>query len=139
MIRVGTRFCTIVKAVPANGSVIANPDGSLTLKDVSDAVVYVTNVTSFNGFDRDPVKEGRDYIGLAEKRIGRAEVKGFDRLLADHLADYHNLFDRVTLDLGATADSVSVLRPTCSSNATRILKKSTLTLRSFISSMDAIC
>lgn len=95
--------------MPANGSVIANPDGSLTLKDVSDAVVYVTNVTSFNGFDRDPVKEGRDYIGLAEKRIGRAEVKGFDRLLADHLADYHNLFDRVTLDLGATADSVSVL------------------------------
>ena len=72
-------------------------------------MVYVTNVTSFNGFDRDPVKEGRDYIGLAEKRIWPCRGEGFDRLLADHLADYHNLFDRVTLDLGATADSVSVL------------------------------
>ncbi|MDE6186990.1 MAG: glycoside hydrolase family 95 protein, partial [Duncaniella sp.] len=49
----GTRFCTIVKAVPADGSVVANHDGSLTLKDVKDAVVYITNVTSFNGFDRD--------------------------------------------------------------------------------------
>lgn len=105
----GTRFCTIVKAVPADGSVVANPDGSLTLKDVKDAVVYITNVTSFNGFDRDPVKEGRDYIGLAERRIARAESKGFDRLLADHLADYHNLFNRVTLELGSTPDSVAAL------------------------------
>lgn len=105
----GTHFRTIVKVIPTDGEVIANPDGSLTLKDVRDAVVLITNVTSFNGFDRDPVKEGRDYAALAEKRIERAEAKGFDKLLADHLADYRSLFNRVELDLGTTADSIASL------------------------------
>lgn len=106
----GTRFCTIVKAIPeGGGSVIANPDGSLTLKDVGYATILITNVTSFNGFDRDPAKDGRDYTRLAEKRIERAEAKGVDRLLADHYKDYHRLFDRVSLDLGTTPDSVASL------------------------------
>lgn len=105
----GTRFRTIVKALPTDGEIVANPDGSLTLKDVKDAVVLITNVTSFNGFDRDPAKEGRDYTTLAEKRIERAEAKGFDKLLADHLADYRSLFDRVELDLGTTPDSIASL------------------------------
>lgn len=105
----GTRFCTIVKAIPADGSVTANPDGSLELKDVRDVTLLVTNVTSFNGFDSDPAKNGRDYTGLAQKRIDRAAAKGFDRLLADHLADYRRLFDRVELDLGSTPDSIAKL------------------------------
>lgn len=105
----GTRFRTIVNALPTDGEIVANPDGSLTLKDVKDAVVLITNVTSFNGFDRDPAKEGRDYTTLAEKRIERAEAKGFDKLLADHLADYRSLFDRVELDLGTTPDSIASL------------------------------
>lgn len=105
----GMRFHTIVKAIPTDGSVTANADGSLTLKDVSDAVVLVTNVTSFNGFDQDPVNNGRDYAGLAQKRIERAESKGFERMLADHVADYRGLFDRVSIDLGATPDSVTAL------------------------------
>lgn len=105
----GTRFCSIVKAIPANGSVVANPDGSLSLKDVSEVMLLITNVTSFNGFDKDPATNGRDYVTLAENRIKRAGEKGFDRLLADHLADYRRLFDRVTLDLGTTPDSVRSL------------------------------
>lgn len=105
----GTRFCTIVKAIPADGTVFSNPDGSLELKDVRDVTLLITNVTSFNGFDRDPVKDGRDYKALAEKRIERASAKGFDRLLADHLADYRRLFGRVSLDLGTTADSIAGL------------------------------
>ena len=105
----GTRFCTIAKAVPVDGKIESLPDGSLRLKDVTDAVVYITNVTSFNGFDRDPVKEGRDYKGLAERRIGRAVSKGYEALLAAHKDDYKALFSRVELDLGATDDSIAAL------------------------------
>lgn len=105
----GTRFCTIVKAVDTDGAVTANHDGSLTLMNAKDATLLMTNATSFNGFDRDPAKEGRDYARLAAERIARAEKKSFDRLLADHLKDYHSLFERVSIDLGATPDSVSSL------------------------------
>lgn len=105
----GTRFCTIVKAVDTDGAVTANHDGSLTFTNAKDATLLITNATSFNGFDRDPAKEGRDYARLASERIARTEKKGFDRLLADHLKDYHSLFERVSIDLGATPDSVSSL------------------------------
>lgn len=105
----GMRFCTLVKVIPSGGAVVAEADGRLRLEGVSDATLLLTNVTSFNGFDRDPATEGRDFVRLAEKRIARAEAKGFDRLLADHLADYHNLFGRVTIDLGSTPDSVAML------------------------------
>lgn len=103
----GTRFCTIVKTLSTDGKITANPDGTLTLTDVTDATLLVTNVTSFNGFDRNPATEGRDYINLAEQRISRAEAKGIERLTADHLADYHRLFNRVSLDLGTTPDSIA--------------------------------
>lgn len=105
----GTRFCTIVKAIPADGSVTPNPDGSLELRGVTDATLLITNVTSFNGFDKDPVSNGRDYMALARKRIDRAAAKGFNRLLSDHLADYRRLFGRVELDLGSTPDSIAKL------------------------------
>ncbi len=106
----GTRFRTIVKAVAEDGgNVDALADGGLRVKNSEYVYLYITNVTSFNGFDRDPVKEGRDYKKLADGRIARAYAKGVDRIWADHVADYHNLFDRVTLDLGSTPDSVASL------------------------------
>ena len=105
----GTHFCTLVKVIPADGAVVAGDDGSLRLDEVSEATVLITNVTSFNGFDRDPVVEGRDFVGLAEKRIRRAEEKSFDGLLASHIEDYRRLFDRVSIDLGSTPDSVASL------------------------------
>ncbi|WP_438590053.1 glycoside hydrolase family 95 protein [Duncaniella muris] len=105
----GTKFCTILKAETDGGEIIAEADGALKLKNVRGAVIYITNVTSFNGFDRDPAKDGRDYVALAEKRIKKAVAKGADSIKRDHIADYTSLFSRVSLDLGATPDSVAVL------------------------------
>ncbi len=106
----GTRFCTLVRAVPVGGGeVVTGKDGLLTLKNVREAVLYITNVTSFNGFDRDPVKEGRDYVALAENRIEKAVDKGAERIRKDQLADYSSLFSRVELDLGTTPDSIASL------------------------------
>lgn len=106
----GVRFRTIVKAVAENGGEVANlPDGRLKVSGAEDVSIYITNVTSFNGFDKDPVKEGRDYKNLADARISKASAKGFDAILNDHSADYHNLFDRVSLDLGTTPDSIYLL------------------------------
>lgn len=106
----GTRFCTLVRAVPVGGGeVVTRKDGLLTLKNVREAVLYITNVTSFNGFDHDPVKEGRDYVALAENRIEKAVDKGAERIRKDQQTDYSKLFSRVELDLGTTPDSIAAL------------------------------
>ncbi|MCD7771109.1 MAG: glycoside hydrolase family 95 protein [Oscillospiraceae bacterium] len=50
---------------------------------------------SFDFFsDEDPMK-------AVKKRVNSAVKKGYDELKADHLADYTELYGRVTLDLGA--------------------------------------
>lgn len=106
----GTRFCTIVKAeTDGQGSVKALADGSLDVADCKALTLYVTNATSFNGFDKDPAKEGKPYRELAEARIRNASAKGAEAVRAAQLADYSALFDRVTLDLGTTPDSIASL------------------------------
>ncbi len=106
----GMRFVTLAKAIPLDGGeVTVSQDGCLSLKGVKEALLYVTNVTSFNGFDRDPLTEGRDCLALAEARIEHASAKGFDAILSDHKADYSRLFSTVTLDLGSTPDSIKEL------------------------------
>ncbi len=105
----GVRFCTIVDAVAADGKVTSTADGGLELNGCKNVVLYITNVTSFNGFDRDPVKEGRNYEALAQARINKAVAKGFNAILKSHLDDYHNLFNSVSIDFGTTPDSIASL------------------------------
>ena len=106
----GTRFCTIVKAVPiGEGSVTARPDGSLDVDGCSELVLYVTNATSFNGFDKDPAKEGKPYRELAEARIRNVSDKGLEAVREAQQADYSSLFGRVSLNLGSTPDSIASL------------------------------
>ncbi len=104
----GIHFRTRVYTDVSGGTVSAS-DGALQLDGFREATLYVVNATSFNGFDKDPVKEGKPYKALADANIARVRKLGFDRLLARHEADYKALFDRVSIDLGATPDSVRVL------------------------------
>ena len=53
--------------------------------------------------------EGRPYAELADACIKRATKLGHDKLRRRQLQDYKALFDRVSLDLGATPDSIKAL------------------------------
>ena len=104
----GIHFRTRLAAEVSGGSMRVAED-ALQLEGVREVTLYVVNATSFNGFDKDPVKEGKPYQALADANLQRVRKAGFARLLARHEADYKALFDRVSIDLGATPDSVRVL------------------------------
>ena len=104
----GIHFRTRVAADVSGGSVRAE-DGALLLDGVREATLYVVNATSFNGFDKDPVKEGKPYKELADANLARVREAGFSRIRSRHEADFKEYFDRVSIDLGATPDSVRVL------------------------------
>ena len=82
---------------------------TLHISGVKEAVILVANQTSFNGFDKDPVKEGREYKASALAQASAAAAKPWTVLLKRHKADYQNLFNRVSLDLGRTDPAVSAL------------------------------
>ena len=93
----GIHFATLVKPVEYDGEVECR-DGKLYLKGCRRAVLLVTAATSFNGYDKDPVKEGRDYMAIAHKQLADAEKLSFEELKERHLTDYTSLFDRVDVE-----------------------------------------
>lgn len=60
-------FCTILQ-VKTDGQVVA-ADSSLTIRGAKEAVIYIVNETSFNGFDKHPVREGAPYLERATDAI----------------------------------------------------------------------
>ena len=84
-------------------------DSTLQISGVKEALLVVANHTSYNGFDKDPVKEGREYREAALRDARNALGKGWEQLKKSHLKDYQALFGRVSLDLGATAPEIAAL------------------------------
>ena len=75
-------------------------NGILTVKNADEAVIIFSIKTSFNGFDKHPYLEGREYINELDKTLKNAENIGYYLLLKHHIDDYSELFGRVKLDLG---------------------------------------
>jgi len=97
----GTRFSSYLK-IDKKGGKLTYTDESLVVSGASEATIYVTTATSFNGFDKDPVKEGLDNKALAAAQLSKASKKSVAALRKAHLADYQQFFSRVELDLGKT-------------------------------------
>ena len=107
----GIRFRTIVSArnLDGMGRIEPQADGAIQLIGTREAVIFLTNVTSFNGSMADPAKNGRDYCKLARRRIDALNHTYPDSVIVRHIADYRNLFDRVSLNLGTTAPELKTL------------------------------
>lgn len=103
----GTHFRTIVKVLV--GEVTARTTGSMTVRGEKEIVLLIANATSFNGFDKDPVKEGADYKRIVRQRIDNASQYSYSQLLSRHKEDYKEYFDRVELDLGKTPRRIAKL------------------------------
>ena len=102
----GTRFTVLVKPVEYDGKVECQ-DGKLNIKGCKRVVLLVTAATSFNGFDKDPAKEGKDYKTIARKQLADAEKYSYKALKKRHIADYTSLFNRVDIDFkGADKSNV---------------------------------
>ena len=95
----GTRFTTLVKVNNTGGRVISSGN-NLSVEDATEAVIYLSIATSFNGFDKDPVTQGADADKLAATQLDKAFSKSFQQLKSAHLVDYQRFFSRVSLNLG---------------------------------------
>ena len=104
-----THYCAMLQVKNTDGKVWAS-DSTLHLKDVSEAIIYLINETSYNGFDKHPVKEGAPYIENVADDAWHLANFTYDEFKQRHIADYKKLFDRVSLSLkGAKFDAT---RPT---------------------------
>jgi alpha-L-fucosidase 2 len=97
----GTRFAMRLKIKNTDGKLVST-DHSVGLAHGTEALIFVSEATSFNGFENNPATEGVDAQYIAENQLAKALAKSYDELKDSHVADYQNYFDRVSLDLGKT-------------------------------------
>ena len=69
-------------------------------------VVLLSAATSFNGFDKYPDTEGADEKSLAENMLHKASAYTYKNLKKRHVSDFRKYFDRFSVSLGLTADSL---------------------------------
>ena len=92
-----THFCTML-SVKTDGEMAAS-DSSLTITKAKEAIIYIVNETSFNGFDKHPVKEGAPYLEEVANDLWHTQNMSYDEFYARHLADYKSIYDRVKICL----------------------------------------
>ncbi len=98
----GMRFQFRVKAVTQDGK-ISNTDSSLIISDATEVLLFVSAATSFNGYDKCPISEGKDEEKIATQYLQNAVKKNYQQLLAAHIKDYQKYFNRLSLSLNNSA------------------------------------
>ena len=96
------RFSGMVKVLSNNGKQ-KNTDSSVQLSEASEILLAISLATSFNGFDKHPVKEGKDEKMLAAKALQQLAPTDYANILKKHVVDFSKYMDRVSLDLGASS------------------------------------
>jgi alpha-L-fucosidase 2 len=94
----GMRYELIVRAINRDGLVKTDTSG-ISVTNASEVILLLSAATSFNGFDKCPVREGKDEHKLARAYLDNALKKPFATLLSAHQADYQKFFNRLALQL----------------------------------------
>ena len=76
---------------------IRRADDHLIIKEATYAEIYFTAETSFNGWDKHPYLEGKEYKAPVAEILGKEY--NYEAVKAAHIADYTELYNRVALDL----------------------------------------
>lgn len=94
----GTRFSTQIKIQTTTGK-ISQTDSTLSLADATEATIYVSMATSFNGFDKNPATNGVNNVAISTTQLNQAQQKGWPEIKKRHIADYQKFFKRVELKI----------------------------------------
>lgn len=94
----GTAFSSQVKIVSKDGKQ-ENTASTIGIRGTTEALIFVSIATSFNGFDKNPATNGLNEQSLAEKHLIDATKKPYQKLKSAHISDYQYFFNRVSLNL----------------------------------------
>lgn len=100
----GMRFQGRLCITRTDGKIAAD-EKNLTLSKGSHATLVFVGATSFNGFDRDPYKDGKDEKAQCISYLDKIKQKEYKTIYEDHIRDYASLFNRVSIDLGDSEES----------------------------------
>lgn len=90
------------------GGKVSSVNNALQVSGANEVILYLTEATSFNGFNKSPGLQGKEPAIEADGNLLAAEQKTYDQLKRRHIADYRHLFKRVDFNLGADAEMIKL-------------------------------
>jgi len=104
----GMRFEMVMKPVVKDGNVTVNND-TLKIENATEILLFVSAATSFNGYDKCPDSDGKNEHLLATGYLKNAVNKNYNQLLKEHLDDFRNYFNRVSLNINESKKDLSAV------------------------------
>ncbi len=95
----GVRFMAIADII-TDGEKLDNLN-TISIKNASYCEIRIFMATSFNGYNKHPFTEGRDYKNICKAMRDSISGKSFNEILKTHTKDHSRFFNRTKLDLGS--------------------------------------
>jgi alpha-L-fucosidase 2 len=92
------RFLALARAY-AEGGTVTSANGQLSVAGADAVTLLISIGTSYVDY----TDVSGDYEGVAWSHLEAAEERSYEELRERHIADYQELFNRVTIDLGRTS------------------------------------
>ena len=100
-------FKAAFKVISSTGDVKTG-EGYVEVKNADDLVILLAGATNFNLHSPDYRSDAAAMETLVDSRLNAAADKGWDAILADHIADYSSLFGRASFTIGAAQNTKTV-------------------------------
>ncbi|MCM1108603.1 MAG: glycoside hydrolase family 95 protein [Clostridium sp.] len=97
-------FAACIKIIPTGGTMTAAEDG-ITVKGADKVLVVITGGTDYDPLAPNYCSNTGALTSRVETTAGKAADKGWESLLADHIADYQSLFGRVEFEINGSENN----------------------------------
>ncbi len=94
----GMRFC--FRCVVQTDGRIESEELAMRILGATELVIYVAAATSFAGFDKDPLTEGKNERQVVDTILCEAISQSYDAHREVHIADVASFYDRVYFSVG---------------------------------------
>ncbi len=99
------------------GRLLVNNDGGkltqlgskIVVKGSTSLTLLFAAATSFNGYNKNPVTDGKNEKAICSQKINNLVSKEYKNLYTNHIKDYSELFGRLSIDLGNSPESSMAL------------------------------
>ncbi|MHB9055409.1 MAG: glycosyl hydrolase family 95 catalytic domain-containing protein [Paludibacteraceae bacterium] len=88
------------------GTIINSPDGGISVQNADAVTIILAGKTNFSVINPTYIYDAARVPAEVESIVSKAEVKDYGALRSTHVTDYKSLFDRVSLSLGTTSNTV---------------------------------
>lgn len=92
-------FCSMTKVIAKGNAGLTYGGAALQAIFSKDITIIFSIKTGFNGYDKMPMSEGRDYEKECAETLEKASKYTFDELLERHIKEYKKYFDRASFTL----------------------------------------